>query len=179
MMKKLFLIVAALLLAGCVTPIAGFKTVTFEGREFDEVWDATVAAVSEVFPVETADSEKGSIYTGYYVQSREASPARIPEVILSVYKVPDNLYNLRWKLEAKVYPSENGTDVSLKVQKEREDTVAVSSMSLRDADAPQAPTRPELETSETGYTRHWTSLGSDKELEEKLLEKIRARLSGK
>ena len=140
-MKKIFLVFIIMFLVGCVSRAATFKTATFVGKDYNEVFDAALAVLQANFEIETSNRESGIIETAYYTKARDASPARIPKVILSLTETPDNLYNLRWRATAKVYKSAQGADVSIQVKKEREDSAAMVSMSLKDIDSPQTGPR--------------------------------------
>ena len=172
-----FLVGMVLFAGGCATRQATYERVHLPGVTREKAYDAARSVLERHFEIADADAAAGTIDTHYRVREVEGGLSRFPRAFLNLDHIPDELFTHRRRAKAMVRSENDGSAVSLMVQKERLYTEAGAGPSLEREYDPVSSANPTgfggkaWETEET-----WSPVGSDRAMERALLREIAEKL---
>lgn len=176
MSRTALLVVAAGLLAGCVSPHARFKALETDVTELEPVWQATLSVLSEEFEIAQADRANRIITTHFKVDRGGLGLETIPATVVRLDRFPEQLSTFRRRAIARVVERGGRYVVLLSVEKQREDTEAATALAYDSYDPTDTSRLRTFSAPPDELTPVWTPVGGDDELRDKLLERIAQKL---
>jgi len=164
----------ALVLSGCQNGTGAYKTVRLPLDDYDRTFEVTREVLSRDFVVEQADRSTGRIVTAPKEVSEPAGAAGV------VFGLPGSVRRVRRTATARLKRVKGSVLVSVRVQLETAEAIQSS----------PRPTYSEYDATATGADAGldraperkpgliWKRIGSDEEMERKLLAEIERRLRG-
>ena len=178
MRRATFLLLSMVMATGCVASQARFKALETGRADLEPVWQATLETLQEEFEIEQADLANRIITTRFKVDRKGLGLETIPETVMRLDRFPDQVSTFRRRATAQLVERGGQCVVLLRVEKEREDTEATSTLSYDSYDPTDTSRLRTFDGPSQGLPPIWTPVGGDDDLRRRLLERIARKLTG-
>lgn len=176
MRRMTAVLLGMVVLVGCGTAQARFKALETGQGELEPAWQATLEVLQEEFEIAQADRANRIVTTRFKVEYPPGVLEVIPATVARLDRFPEQVSIYRRRATARLVRRGGQYVVLLRVEKQREDTEASTTMAFDSYDPIDTSRLRTFSGPPGGLTPVWTPVGSDDELRGKLLERIAQKL---
>jgi len=178
MRRVTLLLLSVAMVTGCAGAQARFKALETGRADVEPVWQAVLETLQEEFEIEQADRANRIITTRFKIDRRGLGLETIPETVMRLDRFPDQVSTFRRRATAQLVQRGGGWVVLLRVEKEREDTEAATTLSYDSYDPTDTSRLRTFDGPSSGLLPVWTPVGGDDDVRRALLERIARKLKG-